>query len=141
MVRDRIRHQTGRRPTMSRRLYHVVLCVLVVVSVIVAAGELTAQQKAAVPNEQAQQALQKAAGQLYGGRFRQAKATAEKTALAAEIIDAALKVKDGSADQYVLFKMARNIAVGAGDAPTALRAVEKTVERFDVPGANSAPNT
>ena len=90
---------------MLRHLYHVVLCVLVVASVIVAAGELTAQQKAAVPGEQAQQASQKAAGELYGERFRQAKASAEKSALATEMIDAALKVKDGSADQYVLLKI------------------------------------
>jgi hypothetical protein len=89
---------------MSPCLKHVLVCVLVAVGLLVAAGELTAQQKAAVPGEQAQQASQKAAGELYGGRFRQAKTTAEKTALATEIIDAALKVKDGSADQYALLK-------------------------------------
>ena len=106
-----------------------------------AANELAAQQKAPIPGEQAQQASQKAAGDLYGGRFRQAKTTAEKTALATEMIDAALKVKDGSADQYVLLKIARDMAAGAGDAPTALRTVEKTVERFDVPGAKLTAET
>ena len=54
---------------MSRHLYHV-LCVFVVASAIVATGELAAQQKAAVPGEQAQAASQKAAGELYGDRFR-----------------------------------------------------------------------
>ena len=48
---------------MSRHLYHV-LCVFVVASAIVATGELAAQQKAAVPVEQAQAASQKAAGEL-----------------------------------------------------------------------------
>jgi formylglycine-generating enzyme required for sulfatase activity len=126
---------------MSRRLCQVLSWALVIVALIAGADELTAQQKAAIPDEQAQQASQKAASELYSGRFRQAKTMAEKTALAAEIIDAALKVKDGSADQYVLLKIARDMAVGAGDAPTALRAVEKTVERFDVPGAKLTADT
>ena len=74
------------------------------------------------------------------GRFRQAKTTAEKTTLAAEIIDAALKVKDGSADQYVLLKVARGMAAGVGDAPTAC-GLSKTVERFDLPAAKLTAET
>jgi formylglycine-generating enzyme required for sulfatase activity len=126
---------------VSRRLRYVLASVLVIVGLMTAADELTAQQKSAVPDEQAQQASQKSASELYGGRFRQAKTTAEKTTLAAEIIDAALKVKDGSADQYVLLKVARGMAAGVGDAPTALRAVEKTVERFDLPAAKLTAET
>jgi hypothetical protein len=121
--------------------HYGVMCVIIFASTIFGADSLAAQQKAAVPGEQAQQAAQKVAGELYSGRFRQAKTTAEKTTLAKEIIDAALKVKDGSADQYVLLKIARDMAAGAGDAPTALRAVEKTVERFDVPGAKLTAET
>jgi Concanavalin A-like lectin/glucanases superfamily len=126
---------------MLRCWQYVLASVLVVVGIITAADELTSQQKAPIPGEQAQAASQKAAGELYGGRFRQAKTAAEKTALATEMIDAALKVKDGSADQYVLLKIARDMAAGAGDAPTALRTVEKTVERFDVPGAKLSAET
>jgi hypothetical protein len=57
------------------------------------------------------------------------------------MIGAALKLTDGSADQYVLLRIARDIAAGAGDAPTALRAVEKMVERFDVPAAKLTAET
>ena len=50
------------------------------------------------------------------------------------MIEAATKVQDGSPDQYVLLKIAADIAATAGDAPTAVQAVEGMAERFDVPG-------
>ena len=87
------------------------------------------------------EASQKAAGDLYGDRFRSAKTLADKTAVAAEMIEAALKLQDGSADQYVLLKIAREIAAGAGDAATALRAAEKQAERFDVSAAKLKAET
>jgi len=34
----------------------------------------------------------------------------------------------------VLLKIAADVAATAGDAPTALQAVEKMAERFDLPG-------
>jgi formylglycine-generating enzyme required for sulfatase activity len=109
--------------------------------VIAGADRPTAPRKAPVPGAHAQATSQKTAGELYGGRFRQAKTTAEKTAVAAEMIDAARTVGDGSADQYVLLRIARDVAAGAGDAPTALRAVERLVERFDVPAAKLTADT
>ncbi len=45
---------------------------------------------------------------------------------------AQLKVRDGSPDQFVLLKIARDIAARAGDATTALSAVKELVQRFDV---------
>jgi formylglycine-generating enzyme required for sulfatase activity len=98
------------------------------------ASQLLAQQRVPVPDAAAQQAARKVAAQIFGGRFTQAKTTAQKTALATEVIDAAMKVQDGSADQYALLKIAADIAAGAGDAPTALQAVEKLAERFEAPG-------
>jgi hypothetical protein len=102
----------------------------VVAIMIAATAPVMAQRRAPVPDAQTQAAAQKVAGELYGGRFRQAKTVAETTALATEMIDAALKVKDGSADQFVLLKIARDMAAGAGDGPTALRAVAKTAKGF-----------
>jgi hypothetical protein len=66
---------------------------------------------------------------------------ADKTAVAADMIEAALQLQDGSADQYVLLKIAREIAAGAGDAATALRAAEKQAERFDVSAAKLKAET
>jgi formylglycine-generating enzyme required for sulfatase activity len=95
--------------------------------------ELSAQQKARVPDAQAHEAARRVTDEIYGARFRQARRVAAKTALAAEMIDEALKVQNGSPDQYVVLKIAADIAAGTGDAPTALRAVERLIERFDVP--------
>ena len=57
------------------------------------------------------------------------------------LIEAAAKVQGGSPDQYVLLKIAADIAATAGDAPTALQAVEKMAERFDVPGPKLTAET
>jgi len=72
---------------------------------------------------------------LFADRFKQAKTTAEKTALATDMMDAAGKVEPGSADQYVLLKIARDVAAGTGDALTALQAAERLLEQFDEPAA------
>ena len=108
---------------------------------LAAAGHLNAQQKAPVPDAAAVEAAQKAANELFGSRFRSAKTPADKAAVAAEMIDAALKLEDGLADQYVLLKIAREIAVGAGDAATALQAAEGQAKRFDVPAAKLKAET
>lgn len=107
--------------------------VVVVLTAIAVAGELAAQQKSPVPDKAAEQAAKKTAGEIYGGRFALAKTAADKTALAAEMIGAGLKVQDGSAGQYVLLTIARDIAAGAGDVTTALSAVKELTQRFDVP--------
>ena len=86
------------------------------------AGELAAQQRAAVPDAEAQRAVKKAAADIYGRGSRRPRPTPQKTALAKEILDAAAKVPAGSTDQYVLLAIARDIAAGAGDATTALEA-------------------
>jgi hypothetical protein len=116
--------------------YSAVFVPLVVgLSLYALPSELRAQQRAPVPDASAQDTSRKAATEIYGGRFRQVKTTAEKIALAAEMIEAAAKVEKGSADQYVLLKIASDVSSGAGDAPTALQAIEKLAECFDVPTA------
>jgi len=87
------------------------------------------------------EASQQVARDLFGDRFRSAKTTASKTAVAKEMIDGALKLKDGSADQFVLLKIGREIAAGAGDAATALQALERQAERFDMPVAKLRAET
>ena len=96
---------------------------------------MAAQPKTPIPDAQAQQTAKKAAGELFADRFTQAKTTAEKTALATDMMDAAGKVQAGSADQYVLLKIALDVAAGTGDAATALQAVERLLEQFDEPAA------
>ena len=61
---------------MTRCSQYVLVCVLAIVGLITSTGELAAQQKTPIPDEQAQQVSQKVAGDLYGGRFRQARTMA-----------------------------------------------------------------
>jgi len=120
--------------------WRVVQAVLVA-AVGCVAGELAAQQRAAVPDVETQRAVKQAAADIYGKRFREARSSAAKTALAKEILDAAAKVPAGSTDQYVLLVIARDIAAGAGDATTALEAAERLAASFDVPGATTKAET
>ena len=57
------------------------------------------------------------------------------------MMDAAGKVQAGSADQYVLLKIAREIAAGAGEAATALQAADEQAKQFDVPAAKLKAET
>ncbi len=119
----------------DRGLVLLVEAVLAVTSIAMA-GELAPQPKTPIPNADAQQTAKKAAGELFADRFRQAKTTAEKSALATEMMEAAAKVPAGSADQYVLLKIARDVAAGTGDAATALQAAERLLEQFDESAAD-----
>jgi len=110
---------------------HPMLVPIVLMATCIAAGELAAQPKTPIPDAQAQQTAKKAAGELFAERLKQAKTTAEKTVLATDMMDAAGRVQAGSADQYVLLKIARDVAAATGDAATALQAVERLLEQFD----------
>jgi len=120
---------------------HPMLVPIVLMATCIAAGGLAAQPKTPVPDAQAQQTAKKAAAELFAERFKQAKTTAEKTTLATDMMDAAGKVPARSADQYVLLKIARDVAAGTGDAATALQAVERLLEQFDEPAAELIGDT
>jgi len=113
---------------MHRRLASIVVLAF---GVIAGANRVTAQNKSPIPDVPAQETARKAASEIYAGRFAQTKTVAEKTALATEIIGAASKVPNGSADQYILLKIAGDMAAGAGDATTAIRAAETLAKQFD----------
>jgi formylglycine-generating enzyme required for sulfatase activity len=115
--------------------------VFLMLTYLAAAGELMAQERSLVPDDTAERTAKRMAGEIYGGRFALAKTAADKTALAAEMIEAALKVQNGSADQFVLLRIARDVALGAGDAPTALAAVKELVQRFEVAAATLTAET
>ncbi len=91
---------------MRDRFLQMLVPAIVVLALVVAVRHVYAQAKAPVPAAESQEPARKAATEIYGGRFQQAKTAAEKTALATEMIEAATKVQDGSPDQYVLLKIA-----------------------------------
>jgi hypothetical protein len=124
-------------PTTSCRL---LLRVFLVAGTLFAANA-SAQERAPVPEGPALDSAQKASRELYGKRFAQAKTAAEKTAVAKEMLEAGETLPKGSADQYVVWKIARDVATAAGDVATALEAVDKLVERFDFPAAKTKAET
>ena len=83
------------------------------VVIIAVQGRLLARQKSSVPDAAAQATARKMAADIYADRFAEAKKADEKAALAAEMIDAALKVQDGLPGQYVLLTIARDVAASA----------------------------
>jgi hypothetical protein len=85
---------------MRSRFHRVLASVLLSLTATAAAGESNAQPRAPVPQGAALEASQKAAADLYGDRFQSAKTLADKTAVTADMIEAALQLQDGSADQY-----------------------------------------
>ena len=129
-----------RKPMRATLCFAFVSCMLTV-GIVAGAARPRAQQKAPIPDAAAQESVRRAAGEVYGDRFRQAKRATAKTALAKEILDAASRVREGSADQYVLLEIARDIAAGAGDAPTALAVMDKLAGAFAVPVAKTKAET
>lgn len=121
--------------------HRVVVRILLLLTMIAVAGEMLGQQKSPAPNAKTWEAAQKAAKEIYGPRFAQAKTAAQKSALAKDMLDMAAKLPDGSTDQYALLRIARDIAAGAGEAPTALKAAEQLAGRFDVPAAKLKAET
>ncbi len=99
------------------------------------------QERAPVPDAAAEHAAKKAAGEIYGGRFALAQTADDKTALAEEIVAAGLKFQAGSADQYALLNIAREIAAGAGDTRIALSAARELAKRFDLQGLELESDT
>ncbi len=120
------------RGRVARTFAHTSLMLSVAAA---AAAEPVAQQRAPVPDVKAMEAARAMARQIYAIRFQQATSAADKTTLAREMIGRSLKFDDGSADQYVMLKIAGDVAAGAGDAVTATDATEQMVKRFDVPAA------
>jgi hypothetical protein len=94
---------------MQFRRYRVLVRLTLLLAFVVAIQHVNAQVKPPVPAAGLQEPAKRAATEIYGGRFRQAKTAAEKTALATEMIEAATKVQDGSRDQYVLLKISRSV--------------------------------
>ncbi len=126
---------------MSSQCKRFVAAIVAVWILLLYEGNSTAQERALVPDAASEHTAKKAAGEIYGGRFALAKTADEKTALAEEIIAAALKFQAGSADQYALLNIGREIATGVGDARIALSAAQELARRFDLPGLDLEADT
>ncbi len=88
--------------------------------------------RSAVPDAAAQAKAQQLVRDVYGKEFEATKTSAEKTGLAKKLLDQAAKSKGDPAGHFVLLRIAKEVAVLAGDAQTAMEAVERTVRTYEV---------
>jgi len=93
--------------------------------------QLVAQELAPVPPDAAQQEAVKLIEEVYGEEHAKAKTSTAKTALANKLLKEATASEDLT-NRYVLLRVARDMATQAGDAGTAVRAVEEIGKSFQV---------
>ena len=63
--------------------------------------------------------------ELFGDQFKKALLASKKIALAKELLQEGVASKDNPASRYVLLRIAKDIAAGAGDADTAFNAIDQ----------------
>jgi hypothetical protein len=86
----------------------------------------------AVPDSAAQAKALSLIHDVYGKEYEQAKTSEQKTALARKLLAEADKAKAEPASYFCLLRVARDIAIAAGDAGTALDAVARLAAAYDV---------
>jgi hypothetical protein len=72
--------------------------------------------------------------ELFGEQYSEARTWEEKAKLAAVLMAEASKVEKNPAHYHELLRITRDVAVGGGDATTALKAVNLLTQRFQVDG-------
>ncbi len=85
-----------------------------------------------VPDAAAQQKAVELVGEVYKEDYDKARAPAERVALAEKMLRQASEPNTDAAGRYVLLRIARDVAAGAGDAQTALGAVDEIARLYNV---------
>ena len=102
---------------------------------LLAATALLAQdaaKKAAVPDDAAQAKATALLHDVYQNEYKQAKTPEKKVEFAKKLIEKAESSKDSPADQFVLLRIARDLAAQGGDSDAACEAVDQIAEAFAV---------
>ncbi len=90
------------------------------------------QQKAKVPDAEAQAKSLALVKQIFAEEFGGAKTALLKSALAKKMLDQAFDITKATSDKFVLLRVARDMAVMAGDHQTSIAAVVETARQFQV---------
>ncbi|NQT41379.1 MAG: NPCBM/NEW2 domain-containing protein [Planctomycetes bacterium] len=110
----------------------------VLLAAVIALGGLTpvfgqsAAAKAPVPDAAAQAEALKLIAEIFEQQWAGAKTTAQKTALAETMIEQAARTAGDPAGQFVLLRVARDVAAQSGDVTTAFAAIEMLDRGFAV---------
>ena len=91
-----------------------------------------AAKKSPVPAATAQAEATKLIKEVYGDEWAAAKTPAQKSALAKKLLEKAGELNDDPAGQFVLLRLARDIATQANDGQTAFSAIDSMAETFQV---------
>lgn len=85
-----------------------------------------------VPNEAEQGKSLALVRDLYKEQFDRAATKSQKSTLANKLVDEAMATKQDASGQYVLFTVAKRIAVQVGDVDTAFHAIDGIAAHFQV---------
>ncbi len=106
--------------------------VLVVVFLVAGTAAALAQGRAPVPDADARAEAAKLVRELFEQEYESAKTPAKQTALAEKLLEEAARSRDDATAYFVILRVARDMAVQAGDAKTALEAVDRIAGRYEV---------
>jgi hypothetical protein len=90
------------------------------------------KQRQPVPSDAAQAAALKIVKEIYGAGYAKADTLAAKQELAKKLLEQAKGTKDDLPGQFVLLKLARDIATQGLDGLTAFQAVDLLAETFEI---------
>jgi formylglycine-generating enzyme required for sulfatase activity len=117
---------------LSRLEHPTRAALLVVVSLWAIAAAAWARDRKPLPDAAAQKRSLGLLHDVYGKEYDAAKTSKQKTELAKKLLDQAAKTEGDPASHFVLLRVAKEVAVLAADAETALEAVEQIVTTYDV---------
>ena len=105
------------------------LCILIAVSSVLAQD---AAKKDPLPAEAAQAEATKLVKEVYGDEYAKAATANQKQALAGKLLEKANETKDDPAGQFVLLRLAKDIATQANDNQMAFDAIDRMAAAFQV---------
>ena len=85
-----------------------------------------------VPNKAAIAEAMALVRDLFQDEFKDAKTATKKSELAKKILKSGIETEGDAGGRFVLLRLARDIAAGANDLETALKAIDQLEESFDV---------
>jgi formylglycine-generating enzyme required for sulfatase activity/pimeloyl-ACP methyl ester carboxylesterase len=89
-------------------------------------------RRLAVPDPSAQERAKKLVEDVFQEEIEKADTIAARQALAKRLFQQGIETENDAAVRFVLFQMAKEMAAGANDGPTAFAAIDKMAEYFDI---------
>jgi hypothetical protein len=134
-VRGKAMHISAQNPTQHSRWLNVLLLFPAIVGLLCCLPALLCGQqsgKLPIPDDASQQKVVALVGEIYKSDHEAAKTPQQKSALAKKMIDQGIATANDPVSRYVLFRIAGDIAIAAGDAETVLRAIDEMAKSYEL---------